>query len=132
MKSKKSLLAMVLFIAISCFINSQTGGSDSKDTASNVTSGTESSFESNLSYFNTENTAGDSGLDYKAPSTTGFIVKTIVVLILVVGAIYGIMFFFKKKTKGTPDFLGRGCDIYSDISSIFWAAVRSGVFKKWL
>ena len=110
MKSKKSLLAMVLFIAISCFINSQTGGSDSKDTVSNVTSGTESSFESNLSYFNTENTAGDSGLDYKAPSTTGFIVKTIVVLILVVGAIYGIMFFFKKKNntaKSDDDFLRR-------------------------
>ena len=94
MKSKKSLLAMVLFIAISCFVFSQT----------------ENNFESNSSYFNTEGTTEDSVADYKAPSTTGFIVKTIVVLVLVVAAIYGIMFFFKKKNntaKSDDDFLRR-------------------------
>ena len=94
MKSKKSLLAMVLFIAISCFVFSQT----------------ENNFESNSSYFNTEGTTEDSVADYKAPSTTGFIVKTIVVLVLVVAAIYGIMLFFKKKNntaKSDDDFLRR-------------------------
>ena len=94
-KKKESLLAMVLFIAISCFVFSQA---------------TENNFESNSSYFNTEGTAEDSVSDYKAPSTTGFIVKTIVVLVLVVAAIYGIMLFFKKKnnvSKSDDDFLRR-------------------------
>ena len=110
MKSKKSLLAMILFIAISCFITSQTADNDSTSAKNNVASSAQSSFESNSSYFNTDGVAEDSVSDYKAPSTTGFIVKTIIVLVLVVAAIYGIMLFFKKKnnvSKSDDDFLRR-------------------------
>ena len=102
MKSKKSLLAMILLIAVSFFIFSQS--------AETQNSNTENSFESSLSYFNTDNTEAESSSEYKAPSTTGFIVKTVVVLVLVVAAIYGIMLFFKKKnnvSKSDDDFLRR-------------------------
>ena len=102
MKSKKSLLAMIILIAVSFFIFSQS--------AETQNSNTENSFESSLSYFNTENTESESSAEYKAPSTTGFIVKTVIVLVLVVAAIYGIMLFFKKKnnvSKSDDDFLRR-------------------------
>ena len=104
MKSKKSLLAMILLIAVSFFIFSQSAGNQ------NENSSTENSFESSLSYFDTDNAENESTSEYKAPSTTGFIVKTVVVLILVVAAIYGIMLFFKKKnnvSKSDDDFLRR-------------------------
>ena len=104
MNSKKSLLAMILLIAVSFFIFSQSAGTQ------NENKGTENSFESSLSYFNTDNTEAESTAEYKAPSTTGFIVKTVIVLILVVAAIYGIMLFFKKKnnvSKSDDDFLRR-------------------------
>ena len=93
---------MILLIAVSFFIFSQS--------AETQNSNTENSFESSLSYFNTENTEAESSSEYKAPSTTGFIVKTVIVLVLVVAAIYGIMLFFKKKnnvSKSDDDFLRR-------------------------
>ena len=95
---------MILLIAVSFFIFSQSAGNQ------NENSSTENSFESSLSYFDTDNAENESTSEYKAPSTTGFIVKTVVVLILVVAAIYGIMLFFKKKnnvSKSDDDFLRR-------------------------
>lgn len=105
-KSKKSLLTMILFIVISIFSFSQTNGSNSEINQSN--NKIENSFESDLNYFNTNENVNDEVNEYKTQSTTGFIVKTIVVLILIVAAIYGIMLFFKKKNinnKSEDDFL---------------------------
>ncbi len=78
----------------------------------NVSSENQTEFENDSSYFNTTNTSNttsDSN-EYKTPSTAGFLIRTILVLVLVLAAIYGIMRFFKFKnntTKSDDDFLRR-------------------------
>ena len=62
-----------------------------------------SSFENNTSYFSddsdTASTGAATGSTYKAPSTAGMIIKMIVVLVLVIAALYGILWFFKKRNN---------------------------------
>ena len=119
-KSKKSLFVIIVMMITIFSIYSQEANTQnvSSDTQS-VQNGT---FESNSSYFNTAATeAQNSNGEYKAPSTAGFLIKTIVALLLVVAAIYGIMLFFKKKNnvaKSDDDFLRR-------VSSLTFAPGKS-------
>lgn len=96
---------MIVFITLNINLYSQQSNLNNND------SQTENTFESDLSYFNvvtnTDNSINQSE-EYKTPSTVGFVVKTIIVLALIVAAIYGIMWFFKKKnniSKNDDDFL---------------------------
>lgn len=63
-----------------------------------------------------DNTTGDAGNvgEYKGTSTLGTFVRMIVVLIIVVGLIYGVLLFIKKKTnvvKTEDDYLRRAAYI---------------------
>ena len=119
-KSKKSLFVIIVMMITIFSIYSQEANTQ------NVSSDTQSvqnvTFESNSSYFNSASTeTQNSNGEYKAPSTAGFLIKTIVALLLVVAAIYGIMLFFKKKNnvaKSDDDFLRR-------VSSLTFAPGKS-------
>lgn len=107
-KLKKSLFAVIIMmIAVFSLYSQQTNQNTNKDSQT-VQNG---NFEDNSSYFNSSaSDSQESPAEYKAPSTAGFLIKTIVVLLLVVAAIYGIMLFFKRKntvTKSDDDFLRR-------------------------
>ena len=105
----------LFFISIILLISSVKVFSQSTNEQSN--SGTavtpvNSAFENDTSYFSeTVSTQSDSAsAGYKAPSTAKLIIKMIVVLVLVVAALYGLMWFFKRKNnpaKSEDDFLRR-------------------------
>lgn len=65
----------------------------------------------------TDNSASDTtaaAQTYKGPSTVGMFVRMIIVLIIVVGLIYGVLWFIKKKTnvvKTDDDYLRRAAYI---------------------
>ena len=107
--NKKSLLCIsMLLLLMAENIFSQNAQSYEQPNAS---------FENNTSYFAedsaSDNSAAGSGSGssgYKAPSTAKLIIKMIVALVLVVAALYGIMWFFKKKNnpaQSDDDFLRR-------------------------
>ena len=78
--------------------------------ASTTTEGENLSFENSTTYFNTTGESNFSQEDSRGNSNLGFLIKTILVLVLVIAAIYGLMWFFKKKntvTQSDDDFLRR-------------------------
>ena len=97
---KISLLIIVITMIFSFNLSSQ--ATNSAETQS---------FENSTTYFSDSGTdSAGTGASYSAPSTRGFLIKTIIALILVCAAIYGIMYFFKKKNntiKSDDDFLRR-------------------------
>ena len=110
MKSIKSLFLISILLFANTFAFSQ-------DNTVN------SSFENDTSYFaeTTTETAETEASTYKAPSTTGMIIKMVVVLALVVAALYGIMRFFKHKNNNVQsddDFMRR-------VSSLSFAPGKS-------
>jgi len=87
---KKLLAVMLLCMAAVFSLYSQ------NNSANNETALTEESIVISDDV-NTEITG--SGQTYKGPSTVGMFVRMILVLIIVVGLIYGVLWFIKKKTN---------------------------------
>lgn len=110
--SKKIITAMILLFAVSFNFYSQSNEQNSEteqtvsqtentdDTLNNTNEQTDDYFSDN----------SGSAADFKSPSSFGTIVKMIVFLILIIAVIYGLMWFFKRKTnlsKSDDDFMRR-------------------------
>ena len=103
-KSKKLFAAIIVFMAAVFALYSQTAAAENSQSAAAIT-------EESIVFSDDAVTTGtDSTQNYKGPSTVGMFVRMIVVLILVVGLIYGVLWFIKKKTnvvKTDDDYLRR-------------------------
>lgn len=93
METKKLFAAVIIFMAAIFALNSQSN-TNTENTA--VTSVSE---ESIILDDVSSSAANSSQTNYKGPSTVGVFVRMIVVLIIVVGLIYGVLWFVKKKTN---------------------------------
>ena len=94
MVSKKLFAAVIVFMAAIFVLYSQASAGAAETSSSTIT---EESivFTDDVSADN----AGGNAVSYKGPSTVGMFVRMIVVLIIVVGLIYGVLWFIKKKTN---------------------------------
>ena len=104
-KGKKLLAVIFLCITAVSFLYSQ---NQSTQTEAPLTE------ESIVISDNTGSESGTAAAAYKGPSTVGMFVRMIVVLIIVVGLIYGVLWFIKKKTnvvKTDDDYLRRAAYI---------------------
>ena len=93
MERKKLFAAVIIFMAAVFVLYSQS------TTAENNTAVTTSSEESIILSDDTAAEGTAAVNTYKGPSTVGMFVRMIVVLIIVVGLIYGVLWFIKKKTN---------------------------------
>ena len=92
-KSKKLLAAVIVFMAAVFALYSQTTTAAKDQSAATITE------ESIVFSDDASGDTGSSAQNYKGPSTVGMFVRMIVVLIIVVGLIYGVLWFIKKKTN---------------------------------
>ncbi len=92
-KSKKLLAVMLLCLTAVFSLYSQNTAADANSTA--VTAITEES----IVLADDAATDNQNTTSYKGPSTIGMFVRMIIVLIIVVGLIYGVLWFIKKKTN---------------------------------
>ena len=92
-KSKKLLAAVIVFMAAVFALYSQTTTAANDQSAATITE------ESIVFSDDASDDTGSSAQSYKGPSTVGMFVRMIVVLIIVVGLIYGVLWFIKKKTN---------------------------------
>lgn len=92
-KSKKLLAAVIVFMAAVFALYSQTTTAANDQSAATITE------ESIVFSDDASGDTGSSAQSYKGPSTVGMFVRMIVVLIIVVGLIYGVLWFIKKKTN---------------------------------
>lgn len=102
---KKSLLLFVILFGVTNIIYSQTENQEDEI----ITSINADTSEVVDDYF-AENNDLNSDTNFKQPSTVWTFVKMIFFLALVCGAIYGVMWFFKKKvinSKSEDEFLRR-------------------------
>ena len=90
-KTKKLVAAVIVFMAAVFALYSQT-------TANNQTSN-QISEETIIISDDAVSENSATAQTYKGPSTVGMFVRMIVVLIIVVGLIYGVFWFIKKKTN---------------------------------
>ena len=90
-KTKKLFAAVIVFMAAVFALYSQT-------TANNQTSN-QISEETIIISDDSVSENSTTAQTYKGPSTVGMFVRMIVVLIIVVGLIYGVFWFIKKKTN---------------------------------
>lgn len=105
MDRKKLLAVIFLCITAASFLYSQNQANQSE------TPLTEESIV--ISDDNTTE-SGNNASTYKGPSTVGLFVRMIVVLVIVIGLIYGVLWFIKKKTnvvKTDDDYLRRAAYI---------------------
>lgn len=106
----KKLFAAVIILAAVFSLYSQTStGASENNTTVNQVSEESIVFSDDLSA-DTNSTVQT----YKGPSTAGMFVRMIIVLIIVVGLIYGVLWFIKKKTnavKTDDDYLRRAAYI---------------------
>lgn len=105
MDRKKLLAVIFLCITAASFLYSQnqTNQSETPLTEESIVISDESTVES-----------GNNSSSYKGPSTVGMFVRMIVVLVIVIGLIYGVLWFIKKKTnvvKTDDDYLRRAAYI---------------------
>ncbi len=92
-KSKKLLAVMLLCLTAVFSLYSQNTAADANSTA-------ESSLtEESIVLTDDAATDNQNTTSYKGPSTIGMFVRMIIVLIIVVGLIYGVLWFIKKKTN---------------------------------
>jgi len=105
-KNKKIFMAVIVMIAVSFnFYSQEQTNSPETETTSEIQASTDTEVDT---YFSEENS--NTAADFKAPSTAGTIIKMIIFLILVIALIYGLMWFFKKKSnfsKSDDDFMRR-------------------------
>ena len=111
-KSSKSLLILILLslFNFSVFSAVEESGGDITDSAEVIATEQDTYFSD---YYN--NTA-EKDVSNKKSSTSGYLVKMIVVLVIVIALIYGVLWFIKKKThvvKSEDDYLRRAA--YIDI-----------------
>ena len=92
-KSKKLLAAVIVFMAAVFALYSQTTTAANDQSTATITE------ESIVFSDDASSDTGSSAQSYKGPSTVGMFVRMIVVLIIVVGLIYGVLWFIKKKTN---------------------------------
>lgn len=102
-KTKKYIIAVILFMAtIFCLY------------AQNNTINENTNIEDTIVLSDNTNTDNSFQSDIKKTSTVGTFVRMIVVLIIVIGLIYGVLWFIKKKTnvvKTEDDYLRRAAYI---------------------
>ncbi len=110
MAYKKLFAAVIIIVAAVFSLYSQTGtGASENNSTVNQVSEESIVFSDDLSA-DTNSTVQT----YKGPSTVGMFVRMIIVLIIVVGLIYGVLWFIKKKTnavKTDDDYLRRAAYI---------------------
>ena len=107
-KSKKLLAVMLLCLTAVFSLYSQNTAADANSTA--ATSLTEES----IVLADDAATDNQNTTSYKGPSTIGMFVRMIIVLIIVVGLIYGVLWFIKKKknvVKTDDEYLRRAAYI---------------------
>lgn len=92
-KSKKLLAVMLLCLTAVFSLYSQNTAADANSTAA-ISLTEESIVLADDAATDNQNTTS-----YKGPSTIGMFVRMIIVLIIVVGLIYGVLWFIKKKTN---------------------------------
>ena len=93
LETKKLFAAVIIFMAAIFALYSQTSTTDNSTVTSAVS-------EESILLSDTATTDGISNAQtYKGPSTVGMFVRMIVVLLIVVGLIYGVFWFIKKKTN---------------------------------
>ncbi len=95
MAFKKLCAAVIIFMAAVFALYSQASASDLNGNTSAVSAAEESIIISDDAV--TDNTTTTQ--TYKGPSTVAMFVRMIVVLVIVVGLIYGTLWFIKKKTN---------------------------------
>ena len=99
-------MAVIMMIAVSFnFYSQEQTSSPETETTSEIQASTDTEVDT---YFSDE--SSNTAADFKAPSTAGTIIKMIIFLILVIALIYGLMWFFKKKSnfsKSDDDFMRR-------------------------
>ena len=105
MDRKKLLAVIFLCITAASFLYSQ-----------NQTNQSEAPLTEESIVISDDNTteSGNNSSSYKGPSTVGMFVRMIVVLVIVIGLIYGVLWFIKKKTnvvKTDDDYLRRAAYI---------------------
>lgn len=105
MDRKKLLAVIFLCITAASFLYSQ-----------NQTNQSETPLTEESIVISDDNTteSGNNSSSYKGPSTVGMFVRMIVVLVIVIGLIYGVLWFIKKKTnvvKTDDDYLRRAAYI---------------------
>lgn len=102
------LAAVIVFMAAVFALYSQSTAAGNDQAATSITE---------ESIILSDDTAADNPVGaqtYKGPSTVGMFVRMIIVLIIVVGLIYGVLWFIKKKTnvvKTDDDYLRRAAYI---------------------
>ena len=105
METKKLCAAVIVFMAAIFALYSQTNSTQNETTLT----------EESIVFTDETVTEGTSAAQtYKGPSTVGMFVRMIVVLVIVVGLIYGVLWFIKKKTnvvKTDDDYLRRAAYI---------------------
>lgn len=105
--NKKSLISVLILVLFCTSIFAQNNSSFKISENAN----TENLSESDILF--TENvleSSNSSKEEYKGPSTIGLLLRVILVLIIVIGVIYGVLWFIKRKTnivKNEDDFLRR-------------------------
>ena len=107
--SKKLLTALLLIFAVSFNFYSQDAdqNAESNQTAE-ITDNSQTPASTEVDDYFSDNPGTD--IEFKSPSSFGTIVKMIVFLILIIAVIYGLMWFFKRKSnisKSDDDFLRR-------------------------
>lgn len=108
----KSKFFLIFFALFALNFNIYSQDNFSNNLTENETQIVESEEELIDDYFDDSK---DENNNFKAPSTVGTILKLVVFLVLVVAAIYGLMWFFKKKSnvsKSDDDFMRRVSTLY--------------------
>ena len=91
-KSKKLLAAVIIFMAAVFALYSQNTNADNQS-ASTIA-------EQSIVISDDAVGTSDAGTqNYKGPSAVGMFVRMIIVLVIVIGLIYGVLWFIKKKTN---------------------------------
>ncbi len=107
-KGKKLFAALIVFMAAVFVLYPQNSTSQNNESSAVL------SEESIVFTDDSAEDTNNSSQSYKGPSTVGMFVRMIVVLIIVVGLIYGVLWFIKKKTnvvKTDDDYLRRAAYI---------------------
>ena len=91
-KGKRLLAVIILFIAAAFCLYSQTTNDAQNNVNNNLT-------EESILITDDVSGSQDSASTYKGPSTAGTFIRMIVALVIVVGLIYGALWFVKKKTN---------------------------------
>lgn len=97
---KKSLLLFVILLGVTNIVFSQTNNQELNLTDTEVSATAAQNSAVTDDYFSSTDNESNQ-LNLKQPSTFGTFFKMIFFLIVVIAALYGVMWFFKKKVSGS-------------------------------